>query len=60
MITNQMIGAVHSVLVPEHKSKVSFNVGNTAKMNTGNYFYIGHGKKRKLREKFRATKFTDF
>lgn len=41
-----MIDAVGSVLVPEQRSEVSFSMGNRAKMNTGNYFYIGHrGKK---------------
>lgn len=48
MITNQMIGAVRSVLVPEQRSEVSFSVESTAEMNTGNYFYIGHGEKKKI------------
>lgn len=43
-------------------SKVSFRVGNTDKTNNGNYLYMGHGwgKEKKMREEFRATKFTDF
>lgn len=48
MITNQMIDAVGSVLVPQQRSKASFSVGNTVKMNTGNYFYIGRGEKKKI------------
>lgn len=42
IITNQMIAAVGSVSVPEQRSKVTFSVGNTAKINTDNYFYIVH------------------
>lgn len=60
MLANQMIDVVGSVLVPKQKSKVSFSVENTDEMNTGNYFCIGNREKKKLRKRFRMTKFTDF
>lgn len=62
MIKNLMIDTAVSPLASEWRSKLSFSVGNTDKMNNGNYLYMGHeaGKKRKTREECRATKYTDF
>lgn len=43
MIKNLMIDAIVSPLLSEERSKLSFSVGNTDKMNNGNYLYMGHG-----------------
>lgn len=60
MITNQMIGAVRSVLVPKQRSEVSFSVGSTAEINTSNYFYIGHRGKKKIERGIQSPKFHRF